>query len=310
MQPQIRTLLDEMRRPLENTEPPDIKTGSQCSTPYVCQFYGHCHADQPEHSVDQLPNASQKLLRSLAHAGIDDIRHIPADFKGLTALQKRVCDCVVNDRVYLSNELKQHLQWFKYPVHFLDFETFNPALPLYVGTRPYQVIPFQWSDHILERSGELRHAQFLHEHLDDPRPFFIDSLLRTLGLTGSIVVYSSFEAARIRELAAAFPRFSGPLLGLLKNRIVDLLQLVKTRCYHPGFHGSFSIKSVLPALVPDLGYDDLEISDGSMASVAYAEMRRPETKPERRRLLREGLLRYCERDTEAEVRLFQTLRGG
>ena len=309
MLPEIPTLLDDMRRQLQSAEPPDIRPGRQCLTPYECAFFEHCHSHQPEHSVDQLPRANEKLLRSLADAGIEDIRCIPAEFTGLNELQQRVRDCVIHDRVYLSESLERHLE-LAYPVHFLDFETFNPALPIYAGTRPYQVIPFQWSDHILEQNGQLRHEQFLYEGSDDPRISFIESLLQTLGTVGSIVVYTSFEATRIRELAAAFPAYSTALLRLLDDRIVDLYQLIKTHCYHPNFHGSFSIKSVLPALVPELGYDDLKITDGGMASIAYAEMRRPETSSERRRSLKDNLLKYCRRDTEAEVRIFQTLRGG
>lgn len=307
MQPDIPKLLEDMRGPLWNKEAPEITTGRQCSRPYECSFYDHCHASEPEHHVSQLPRASEKLLHSLEEARICDIRDIPVDFAGLNYLQQRVRDCVVNNRFHLDNELIQTLQHLEYPIRFLDFETFNPALPIYVGTRPYQVIPFQWSNHILEKSGELKHEQFLHEGADDPREPFARSLLHTLGAEGSIVVYSSFEAARIRELAAAFPSLSTDLLGLLESRVVDLLQLVRKHCYHPEFHGSFTIKSVLPALVPDLDYDDLDITDGGMASVAYAEMRRPETTPERRDFLKKSLLEYCRRDTEAEFRLFSVL---
>ncbi len=114
----------------------------------------------------------------------------------------------------------------------------------------------------------------------------------------------------MRKLAEALPHLYRDLFALLKGRIVDLLQLVRNNCYHPEFHGSFSIKSVLPALVPDLGYSDLEISDGGQASAAYAEMVSPETPADRRIQLRESLLAYCKRDTEAMVRLFETLRDG
>ena len=310
IQPEIPQLLEEMRNPLWNIEAPEIKTGRQCSRPYECSFYGHCHAGEPEHHISQMPRASEKLLQSLEEAGIGDIRDIPVDFTGLNSTQQRVRDCVVNNRFHLDSELPQALQQLEYPIHFLDFETFNPALPLYVGTRPYQIIPFQWSNHILANSGELRHEEFLHEGDDDPREPFARSLLQTLGTNGSIVVYSSFEAARIRELAAAFPSLSTDLLGLLESRVVDLLQLVRKHCYHPEFHGSFSIKSVLPALVPDLDYTDLEINDGGMASVAYAEMRRPGIMPDRRDYLRKSLLEYCKRDTEAEVRLYKVLIEG
>jgi hypothetical protein len=306
IQSEIPQLLEEMRNSLWSIEAPEINAGRQCSKPYKCFFYAHCHAGEPEHHIGQLPRASEKLLQSLEEAGIGDIRNIPVEFAGLNSIQQRVRDCVVNNKFHLDDELPQALQQLEYPIHFLDFETFNPALPIYVGTCPYQIIPFQWSNHILKESGELRHEEFLHEGADDPREPFARSLLQTLGTNGSIVVYSSFEASRIRELAVTFPDLSADLLGLLEHRVVDLLQLVRKHFYHPEFHGSFSIKSVLPALVPDLDYSDLEINEGEMASVAYAEMRWPETEPERREFLRKSLLKYCERDTEAEVRLFRT----
>lgn len=310
LQTYIPLLLEEMRLPLWQPEPPDIKSRRQCSKPYACAFYGHCHVDEPEHHVSRLPRATEKLLSALEAAGIEDIREIPADFPGLNATQQRVRDCLVGNRVYLDPLLPRTLEQLKYPIHFLDFETFNPALPLYVATRPYQILPFQWSDHTLTEDGELRHQEFLYDGFDDPREPFARSLLEALGSSGSIVVYSSFEATRIRELAGALPHLSEKLLSLLEGRIVDLLELVRMHCYHPDFHGSFSIKSVLPALVSDLDYADLEINDGGLASVAFAEMIQSETPDDRRNQLRENLLAYCKRDTEAEVRLLQTLRSG
>lgn len=307
LQQQVLQELQDMRRSLQEREVPDIKPGKQCTSPYTCPFYGHCHSDEPEHHVNQLPRASQNLLRALEEAGIEDIRDIPAGFDGLTSTQQRVRDCLVNDRFYLDTMLPETLQKLNYPVHFLDFETFNPALPLYVGTRPFQIIPFQWSNHILEEDGTLRHYEFLHQGTDDPRESFARTLLETLGSKGSILVYSSFEASRVRDLADYLPALAGQLLAL-NSRMVDLLQLIRQYCYHPDFHGSFSIKSVLPALVPDMSYDDLDINDGSLASVAFAEMIRPETPSDRRDFIRKSLLDYCKRDTKAEVRLFEVLR--
>jgi CRISPR/Cas system-associated exonuclease Cas4 (RecB family) len=307
VQPEIPRLLTEMRNILGSMDAPEIKAGKHCSSPYECSFYEYCHASEPEHHISQLPRASEKLLQSLEELGIYDIRDIPSSFTGLNSTQQRVRDCVVNNRLHVDSELCHTLQQLEYPIHFLDFETFNPALPIYIGTCPYQVIPFQWSDHILNKTGEFRHEEFLHEEPTDPRRYFIESLLNILGSEGSIVVYSSYEATRIRELAVAFPEMATSLLKLLDGRIIDLLQLVRKYCYHPEFHGSFSIKSVLPALVPGMDYKDLDITDGGTASVAYAEMIHPETTPERRNSLKKSLLAYCKRDTEAEFNLFKVL---
>lgn len=306
--PEIVLQLHNMREMLYQVEPPDIKVGRQCSNPYDCAFQGHCYASVPEHYILQLPRVSKKLLATLDAAGIEDIRDIPIDFTGLNATQQRVRDCVVNNRIYLDTDIAGELNQLEYPIHFLDFETFNPALPLYIGTSPYKVIPFQWSNHILSEDGSISHEEFLHDGFNDPRVGFARTLLQTLGNKGSVVVYSSFEASRIKELMQVLPHLSDDLHELL-DRIVDLLKLVRVHCYHPEFHGSFSIKSVLPALVPDLDYSDLEINDGGLASVAYAEIVDPDTKQERRDHLRKCLLDYCERDTEAEVRLYQTLKS-
>ncbi|MDY6918198.1 MAG: DUF2779 domain-containing protein [Chloroflexota bacterium] len=306
--PGVPSALEEMRRYLAQPEPPQVRPGRQCTSPYPCQFYGHCHTGGPEHPVIQLPRASRKLLDALAAAGIEDIRDIPAGFPGLNVTQRLVRDCVIGNRFHLDQELPHTLARLEHPVHFLDFETFNPALPLYAGTRPYQVIPFQWSCHTMMGDGSLEHREFLHDGFDDPRGAFAESLLAAVGDTGPILTYSGFEAKRIEELARYLPHLAGRLLPLLDGRIVDLLQLVRRHCYHPGFHGSFSLKAVLPALVPDLGYDDLDITEGDQASLAYAEMILPDTTAERRQWLREGLLAYCKRDTEAMVRLFDTLK--
>jgi hypothetical protein len=306
--PEVVLKLRDMREMLYKTEPPDIKVGRQCSNPYDCAFQGHCYASLPEHYILQLPRVSKEVMDTLNADDIEDIRDIPIDFAGLNAAQQRVRDCVVNNRIYLDTDITGELNQLVYPIHFLDFETFNPALPLYIGTSPYKAIPFQWSNHILNGDGSIRHEEFLHDGFDDPRVEFARTLLQTLGNEGSIVVYSSFEASRIKELMQALPQLSDELNKLL-IRIVDLLKLIRTHCYHPEFHGSFSIKSVLPVLVPGLDYSDLEINDGGLASTAYAEIVHPDTTQERRDHLRKCLLDYCERDTEAEVRLFQTLKS-
>jgi predicted RecB family nuclease len=159
------------------------------------------------------------------------------------------------------------------------------------------------------KDGSLGHKEFLADGHSDPREAFVSSLVEALGTAGSIVVYSSYEQTRIDALARAYPG-SATQLQAIKPRLFDLHAAVRQYCYHPDFHGSFSIKSVLPALVPDLGYDDLEIRDGGQAMLRFGEMIRPETTGERRLQIRRDLLAYCERDTLAMVRLVEVLKGG
>jgi len=250
---------------------------------------------------------NQKLLRALREAAIDDIRNIPEDFEGLTDLHKRIRASVITGRVHSDPELKQKLESIHPPVHFLDFETCNPALPRFVGTRPFQQVPFQWSDHVLREDGTLDHRGYLHTEETDPREPLVESLVQSLGTEGPVVVYSGFEERIIRSLADDIEEWREDLLAIVA-RIVDLLELIRSHYYHPRFHGSFSIKDVLPALIDDLDYDDLEIQEGSQAATAFVEMLDPETPRARRLELQTALRKYCYRDTEAMVRLFQKLR--
>ncbi len=298
-----------MWRVLEQDDAPQIDTGPHCTKPYRCAFYGSCHQDEPEHSVEQLPWAGAKLLQELKQAGIKDIREIPSGYPGLSAIQRRVRDCVATGQPWASHDISTALRGVKYPVHFLDFETFNPALPVYPGTRPYQVVPFQWSLHTWSSSGQLSRQSYLHDGNGDPRRALATGLLEAIGPEGTIVVYSSYEETIVKKLATEYPEQRGRLLSLT-NRMFDLLKVLRAHYYHPDFHGSYSIKAVLPALVPDMTYRNLEIQDGSNASTAFAKMIAPDTEEPERERIRNALLDYCQMDTMAMVRLLDTLQGG
>lgn len=303
---EVSSALAEMKEVLRRDNPPELEIGRQCSYPYRCEFYRHCREGAPEHHIEQLPRATRGLLQSLLDAGIRDIRSIPEGFPGVSGNQLRVRDCVIRGQPYVGADLAAALSAAKHPLHFLDFETFGPALPVYPGTRPYQAIPFQWSLHLRDSAGNLTHCSFLHDGEGDPREPFVLSLLDAIEPQGSIVVYTGFEQNRLKELAAAFPQYSDHLMALC-DRMLDLHAVIRAHYYHPGFHGSYSMKSVLPAVVPELGYGDLEIQEGTHASVAFAQMIAPETQESERQQLRQALLDYCQRDTEAMVRIYDAL---
>lgn len=296
-----------LRDVLASGQIPDLRTGRQCKTPQQCSFHSYCHKGEAEHPVRYLPRVRQDLLDKLYDEGIHDIREIPHDFPGINLQYSRIITTLKSGEPWFSPDLSFAFDRLQYPLCFIDFESFNPALPLFPNTRPYQQIPFQWSGHVLDENGELTHYEYLYEGLDDPRRAFIQSLVDLLKGKGSIVVYSSFEKSRLNELKTLFPDLEEVLNSII-SRLFDLLDVVRNYCYHPEFRGSFSIKKVLPALVPELGYDDLIIGDGGSASQAYAEML-SNCSPEKYAELRQALLEYCKRDTLAMVQLFRRLQG-
>ena len=211
-------------------------------------------------------------------------------------------------RRFISPSLRSRLEEITFPAGFLDFETISPAIPLYPGTRPYQPIPFQWSLHILDSSGRLTHDSFLNDDAEDPRERFIITLLGAIPHQGAIVTYSSYEKSILNGLAYAFPLYRSRLLALC-DRMVDLLKLIRGNYYHPGFNNSYSLKSVAPTLAPDLDYTDMDIQDGTAASTAYTSMIACDTPDSDKANIRNALIAYCARDTEAMVSVYEALNA-
>jgi predicted RecB family nuclease len=164
----------------------------------------------------------------------------------------------------------------------------------------------QWSNHIERESGELVHHEFIHDEASEPRKRWAEALIESVGEQGSIVVYSAYEEAMIKQLVDAFPEFASAMKSIIK-RLWDLHPVIKEHYYHPAFQGSYSIKSVLPALVHSLGYDELTIKEGGQAASEYYRMVFVETDWIERSNIREALLRYCAMDTMAMVELRRVL---
>ncbi len=189
----------------------------------------------------------------------------------------------------------------------LDFESVQFGVPIWAGTKPYQQICFQFSLHRLDADDTLEHTEFLDLSGSDPSEAFARALIQACG-TGPEAIYvfnAAFEQTRISELAGKFPDLQTELLGI-NSRIVDLMPITKNRYYHPSQQGSWSIKKVLPALVPELKYSDLDgVQDGNMAIAAYLEAIAPETTGDRKQEIEQQLRKYCELDTYSMVRIWE-----
>jgi hypothetical protein len=308
--PQVPGLLLGMRRMLAGPVP-ELLIGRRCDSPYQCRYYGHCHRFLPEHPVTEIPRLSDELLTSLLANGYHSICDVPLDYPGLTPSQQSACYVARTGQPRFDPALEHALGELHEPLHFLDFETYNPALPLHAGTRPYQVLPVQWSCHTLDEG--LRHAEFIHTDGSDPRRAFAESLLAVLGPAGAagrgpIVVYTHYENTVLDSLGRDLPDLAGPLAAL-RARLFDLEKVIKAYVQHPEFHGRTSLKSVVPALVDDVSYQDLAVPNGEVAQLRWAEAVYGDIDDDERRAIFADLLGYCKTDTLALVRLYEELRS-
>lgn len=307
--PQVPGLLLGMRRMLAGPVP-ELPISKRCDRPYTCRYYGHCHSFLPEHPVTELPRLSDELLCSLVANGHYSVVDVPLDHPGLTAAQQAACYVTRTGRPRFDPALEDALLALQEPTHFLDFETYNPALPLHASTRPYQALPVQWSCHTLD--GGLRHAEFLHTDWGDPRRPFAESLLAALGEGGAtggrgrIVVYTSYEKRILESLAEDLPDLADPI-SALTDRLFDLHVVIREHVQHPDFRGSYSLKNVLPALVDDLSYQGLAVPNGEVAQLRWVEAVYGDLGDAERQQVFADLRAYCATDTLALLRLYQEL---
>ncbi|MFZ3173386.1 MAG: DUF2779 domain-containing protein [Thiobacillus sp.] len=290
---------------------PVLAIGTQCSSPFECGFYDYCSRDEPkaEYPLYWLPRFSSSKVRELAGQGVFDLAAVSDDL--LNDKQLRVkAHTLANTVFFDARGATADLAPYGFPAYFLDFETIQFAVPIWKGTRPYQMVTFQFSLHTLDASGQLDHTGFLDLSGNDPSESFARALVDACGKQGPVFVYNAgFEKARISELAERFPHLRDGLLAI-NARVVDLLPIARERYYHPSQQGSWSIKKVLPAVVPELRYDALDgVQDGGMAMDAFLEAIHPDTGAARKTEIEAQLLAYCKLDTYAMVRLWQVFAG-
>lgn len=290
---------------IKSKEMPDPEFGTECLEPKNCEV---CSQGIPKNSVLELDRIGKKGYE-LVNRGVTLITELKGD-ENLTEKQKTQAKCAKTGEPHIEKgEIKRFIEGLRYPLHMLDFETVNPAMPLFDGTRPYQHIPFQMSLHVIGKQGdEAEHFEFLADGPDDPRKGIV-AALKSIKPEGTVLAYNmSFERSVIADLQAAFPEEKW--LRGISERLDDLIIPFRNYWYyHPDQHGSASIKKVLPALTGH-GYDGLEISQGGQASREFLEMtyKGKEMSGHEKERIRQALLDYCKQDTEAMIEVLSVLQ--
>ncbi|HXA79205.1 MAG TPA: DUF2779 domain-containing protein [Candidatus Acidoferrales bacterium] len=272
-----------------------------------CAFFDcKCLGSGLAHTVLEIPGLHHTKLKQLSAAGIIDLAHAPNDLD-LNERQNRAKLATLTGELVVDSGLRAALQSVVWPCYYLDFETVATVLPIYEGHGCHQQVLTQFSIHCRESiSAEPCHSEFLADAKKDSERELAEALVTQLGDHGSIIVYSTFEEARITALRDAYGDLAKRLQSII-DRLVNLLPVIQDNVYHPEFRGSFSIKNVLPALVPNLSYAGLEVADGETVITRFARMARGEIVGNDVSITRKRLLEYCKLDTLAMVKLHEAL---
>jgi len=308
--PQILGKFDEI---LSKDTEPEVDIGPQCSDPYTCDAWEYCWREQrgiPEYSIFDISGLRSKKKFELYKSGVVKFEDIKELDKFNASQQIQIRSELSKEQVIDKEAIKEFLDTLSYPLYHLDFETFQQAVPEFIGLRPYEQIPFQFSIHKDDGKGNLEHFEFLAEVGADPRYELALNLIKFIPQDACVLAYNmSFEKRVIRRLAVNYPQVSNELMAIHDN-IKDLMApFVSKSYYHPKMRGSYSIKYVLPALVPEFesAYKDLNlIHHGGEAMQAYEAMAfMNETQ---RDAYKKALLAYCKLDTLAMVKVLEKLR--
>jgi len=309
--PGIPGKVEELKKVLNQKTVPKVDIGPHCSNPYTCDFQGHCWKNIPENSVFTIARLTEAKKFELYNQKVIAFKDIPDDAP-LNDNQWMQVESELNNNTSIDKKkLKEFVKDLQYPLYFLDFETFGTAVPVFDKSRPYQQLVFQYSLHCLPTAkGKLIHSEFLAEaNGSDPRSLFVEKLIADCGTEGDILVYNiGFERGKLNELVLQFPKYKTKLDYII-SRLKDLMIPFQQRWYYtPSMQGSYSIKKVLPALVPEMSYDDLEIQEGGTASILFAAMLTGIFNGDTEKV-RKDLLDYCRMDTMAMVEIYRKVKG-
>ena len=309
--PKIPNEVDRLKGVIRSSETPKKDIGPHCSEPYDCDFKGTCWKHIPEYSIFNISRLNENKKFDLYNQGVVSLDQIDLKTTKLNSNQLLQVQSEIEKTTHINHgEISKFIEGLKYPLYFLDFETMASAIPVYNNSRPYQQLVFQYSLHIQNKNGETVHCEYLAEPNPniDPREKFVTQLIGNCGSEGDILVYNiGFERGKLNDLISLYPEYSNEINAII-CRLKDLMLPFQKKWYYtPEMRGSYSIKAVLPALVPSLSYDNLDIKDGGSASTIFMQMVNGTYDGDYEKI-KADLLAYCKLDTWAMVEILNRLK--
>ena len=307
--PRIPNDITRLKNIIASPEVPQITIGQHCSDPYECDFRGTCWKHIPEYSVFDITRLNNNKKFELYNQGIVSLDQIDLNNTNLNSNQILQVEAEVKGTSHINKtKISDFISGLNYPLYFLDFETIGPAVPIYENSSPFQQLVFQYSLHIKHSpTSDIIHREYLADPKVDPRIGFVEQLIKDCGLSGDVIVYNlGFEKGKLKDLIDIFPQYANELIGII-DRLKDLMIPFQQRWYYtPEMKGSYSIKYILPALVPEFSYDSLEIKEGGTASNTFLSMVNDTFNGDIDEK-RKHLLEYCTMDTYAMIKILDKL---
>ena len=310
-QKEVKDNINSINKYMEQETEPIDDIDNKCFKPYPCPFFKYCTRNIPKQNIFNIANMRNSTKIKLYKEGIYTYEDLLKEDINDNHKQQIEFELYDKEDYIDKQKLKEFLEELSYPLYFLDFETFQMPIPLYDNISPYQQIPFQYSLHIIKKeNGELLHKEFLADSGIDPRRKLAEHLVKDIPKNVCTLAYNmSFEKRVIKYLAELYPDLSNHLMNIYENIKDLMIPFQKKYYYSKNMFGFYSIKYVLPALFPkeeDLNYHNLDlIHNGSEAMNSYANL--DNLSKEEKEYTRERLLKYCELDTYAMVKIYQKI---
>lgn len=311
-QDEISKKLTEIEEYMKQKTEPKQDIDMNCFKPYNCEFWDYCTKNLPINNIFKIREMHKEQKMKLYKNGIYDFKDVLKEDIKLKYKQQVEFEVLNKNAIIDKEGIKNFLEKLYYPLYFLDFETYQQAIPKYEGIRPYMQIPFQYSLHYIQDENlELQHTEFLAIAGVDPRRKLAEQLVKDIPTNACVLAYNmKFEKMVIKELAEVFEDLREELMKIYDN-IQDLMIPFYERMYYcKEMQGSYSIKYVLPALFPNdrqLDYHKLPVvHNGSEAMSTFATLHLKSKKEQEN--IRKGLLEYCKLDTLAMVKIWEKLK--
>lgn len=307
--PFVEKTIEDAIATLESSTIPEIAIGAHCTKPYPCDFQGYCWSTISKDAVWYLPGISMQEKSNFIEKGINTIHEIE-NMDELNSRQKVIIKSFQTQQAHIELEkIESFVASIKFPLFYFDVEAFQPAIPLFKNTKPYDRIPFLYSLHYKENEeSELQHVSYISPVGDDDRINFIEHFLQATEKEGQILVFNTLMEKNILfKMMNDFPQYKKQILERI-NRIVDVeIPFKELHYYHPAQQGSFSLKTIGNAL---LGFDEFAksaVKDGEEAMAVYNELFYWENKEEVNTKLQQ-LKTYCQTDTFVLYEIFEQLK--